>query len=86
MDLLLVDVVMPEIGGRQLAEQARSLQPALSVLFMSGYTDDTILRHGVESLASHLIRKPFTPAALADRVRRVLDEASTGEQPSGRGG
>ncbi|MEC7522227.1 MAG: ATP-binding protein [Myxococcota bacterium] len=77
VNLLLVDVVMPDIGGRQLAEQARAVQPGLPVLFMSGYTDDTILRHGVETLAHQLIRKPFRPESLAAAVRRVLDAASS---------
>jgi PAS domain S-box-containing protein len=73
IDLLLTDVVMPGIGGRELAERAAALRPTLKVLFMSGYTDDAVLRHGVSTAAMAFIRKPFKPAALAQKVREVLE-------------
>ncbi|MBL8680477.1 MAG: PAS domain S-box protein [Myxococcales bacterium] len=79
IDLLLTDVVMPDLGGRALADAVRGLQPQLRVMFMSGYTDDAVLRTGVEAARDWFIQKPFTPLSLARRVREVLD-ASRGER------
>ena len=76
IDLLLTDVVMPGIDGRQLAEAARRELPALRVLYMSGYTDDAVVRHGVMQGAVNLIEKPFRIDVLATKVRQVLDEPS----------
>lgn len=73
IDLLLTDVVMPELGGRALVEVARTWRPALKVLYMSGYTDDSVLRSDVETSKDAFIQKPFTPFTLARRVREVLD-------------
>ena len=75
--LVLTDVVMPEMGGRQLHERLIASRPSLPVLFMSGYTDDAIMRHGVLEDEKNFIAKPFTYAALSNEVRRVLDEAAT---------
>ena len=72
--LLVTDVVMPRMGGRHLADAARAARPGLRVLFVSGYTDDAVLRHGVRSAAEAFLQKPFTPLALAKRVREVLDK------------
>ena len=73
MHLLLTDVVMPRMSGRELAQRLRSLRPDLKVIFMSGYTDDVVLRHGVLSLDAEFIQKPFASADLVARVRAVLD-------------
>ncbi len=73
VDLLLTDVVMPRMDGRQLAEAARSKYPGLKVLYTSGYTDDAIVRHGVADGNFDLIEKPFRVQALATRIRQVLD-------------
>ena len=73
IDLLLSDVVMPELGGRLLAERLVAMRPDIEVLFMSGYTDDDILRRGLLERGQRLIQKPFTGSALAHEVRTVLD-------------
>ena len=73
VDLLLTDVVMPEIGGRALAERLTALFPHLRVLFMSGYSDEAVFRHGMIRPGTEFIEKPFTQVALARKVREVLD-------------
>ena len=71
--LMLTDVVMPHLSGRELALQAAVLRPGMKVLFMSGYTDDAIVHHGVLEAGTPFIQKPFTPHTLAAKVREVLD-------------
>jgi CheY-like chemotaxis protein len=71
--LLLTDVVMPALSGRELAEKLTKLHPELKILFMSGYTDDTVVRHGVLESGMAYLQKPFSPDALARKVREVLD-------------
>ncbi len=73
IDLLVSDVVMPELGGRLLAERLTVSRPDTEVLFMSGYTDDDILRRGLLERGQRLLQKPFTATALAHEVRSVLD-------------
>jgi PAS domain S-box-containing protein len=72
--LLVTDVVMPEMGGRELADSFLVMHPTARVLFVSGYTDDAILRHGVRYAEVAFLQKPFTTSALARKVREVLDE------------
>jgi PAS domain S-box-containing protein len=74
MHLLVTDVVMPHLSGRALAEHLTSLRPALKVLYLSGHTDDTVLRHGVQQDAAFL-QKPFSPDDLARAVRATLAAA-----------
>ena len=74
IDLLVSDVVMPELGGRELAESALKLRPGLKVLFMSGHTQDVVLKEGVQK-GTAFLQKPFTPLALAQKVRETLDSA-----------
>ncbi len=71
--LMLTDVVMPGTSGRELAHLVARLKPEMKVLFMSGYTDDTIVQHRVLSADIPFLQKPFTPATLAGKVREVLD-------------
>jgi hypothetical protein len=70
--LLLTDVVMPDLNGRDLAARLHAARPEMKVLFMSGYTDDAVVRHGILQQGIAYLQKPFTPASLAQKVRRVL--------------
>jgi CheY-like chemotaxis protein len=72
--LVLTDVVMPEKGGKQLADELRLIKPNTKVLFMSGYTEDAIVHHGILNPGITFLHKPFTPGELARKVRQVLDE------------
>ncbi len=73
IDLLLTDVIMPEMNGKELADRVRHLQPAIRLMFMSGYTADVLAPHGVFDDDTHFIPKPFRFPELAARVREVLD-------------
>jgi YesN/AraC family two-component response regulator len=75
IELLMTDVVMPVMNGSELATQLVLHHPEMKVLFTSGYTDDTITRHGVLDEGVSFIRKPYTPLALARKMREVLDKA-----------
>jgi CheY-like chemotaxis protein len=74
ISLLLTDVVLPQMSGREVAERLKALRPNIKVLYMSGYTDDAILRHGVIGQETAFLQKPFTTASLARKVREVLDQ------------
>lgn len=64
---------MPDLGGRDLTEEIRRHRPAIRVLYVSGYTSDAVLRHGVEEEKDSFLQKPFTPRSLAHKIREVLD-------------
>ncbi len=73
VDLLLTDVVMPHMSGPRLSEEVMKIWPGISVLFMSGYTDNAIVQHGMLKEGMHFLQKPFSPDALALKVRESLD-------------
>ncbi len=73
IDLLLTDIVMPGMNGRELMNEVVSRRPGTRVLFMSGYTDDVIVYHGVNEPGTSFLQKPFSPDSLAQKVRSVID-------------
>lgn len=73
IDLLMTDVVMPEMNGRELAERMHAFQPGVKVLFTSGYTEDVIVHHGVLEGDLQFIAKPYSLSALAQKIREILD-------------
>jgi two-component system cell cycle sensor histidine kinase/response regulator CckA len=77
IQLLITDVVMPRLSGRELADRLRLHQPDLQVLYMSGYTDDAVVRHGLLEGEMAFLQKPFTAVSLARKVRAVLEGAGT---------
>ena len=80
VDLVLSDVVMPRMGGKELDEALRKLRPDLPLLYMSGYPGQEVAERGLLDPTASFVQKPFAPEELAERVRGMLD----GRAPSGR--
>ena len=75
IDLILTDVVMPGMNGREFANQLLPLRPDLKIIFMSGYTDNAIVRESFSDLHLNYLQKPFTLDTLTDKVHQVLQDA-----------
>jgi len=80
VDLLLTDVIMPGMSGRELAKQLKARRPEVRALFMSGYTDDAVVRHGMLEPGLAYLEKPFRPTALLRKVREVLHKEALSPQ------
>jgi two-component system, cell cycle sensor histidine kinase and response regulator CckA len=78
IDLLLTDVVMPQLSGPELAKRLAPKRPNMKVLFMSGYTDGSVVRHGLLEGTMSFLAKPITVASLTAKVREVLDTPQSG--------
>jgi two-component system cell cycle sensor histidine kinase/response regulator CckA len=82
VDLLFTDVVMPHMNGKELADRVRALNPRTKILFTSAYTENAIVHQGVLDKGVALLQKPFTPSALANKLREVLDQPGAQKTPS----
>ncbi len=72
IQLLITDVIMPDMGGSELSKKLKKLKPKMKILFISAYTDNTIVQHGILEKGVAFLQKPFSPLALARKVREIL--------------
>jgi CheY-like chemotaxis protein len=79
IDLLLTDVVMPDMSGPELAKTLVKKRPDLNILFMSGYSKDMIRHHGIHDDITPFVGKPFSALTLSEKIRKMLDGKETGE-------
>jgi DNA-binding NtrC family response regulator len=77
IDLLITDAVMPKMNGRELSQMLTSLRPGLKTIHISGYTDDSVLRHGIQDMHATFLQKPFSLGTLANKVRDTLRRTET---------
>ncbi|MEX0750886.1 MAG: PAS domain S-box protein [Dehalococcoidia bacterium] len=82
ISLIITDLVMPQLGGKELAQRLTKSHPGIRILFLSGYTDDAAIRAGISEHAVDFLAKPFSPSALAQKVRDMLDRAPAARQPT----
>jgi len=80
--MVLTDVVMPGMNGREVAESLSFFHPEARILYMSGYTDDAVIRHGLLNEKTAFLQKPFTPKTLALKVREILDQSGVAKKSS----
>ena len=84
VDLMVTDVVMPGMSGGQLAELLAEKYPVMKVLFVSGYSEQVVLRHQIASLRTNFLQKPFTLKSLAAKVREILDATAAAAARAGQ--
>jgi DNA-binding response OmpR family regulator len=82
IDLVVSDIVMPTMGGREMAERLRAIRPESRLLFVSGFTDDEVMRQGVIVTDSAYLQKPFSPASLVAKIGEMLREPPTEPRPN----
>lgn len=82
IQMIVTDVVMPGMSGGELAQRVRAMRPTMRILFVSGYTDDKVVRRGVLHGEEDFLQKPFTPMELAQRVRAALDRETSPLRPT----